>query len=101
MLSCLIIIVIPNPLPILLFLALPSVTDKERLLKEVSIMLSFSHPNIMSLIGLCFDGDIPLLIMPFMTNGTVLEYVKQNRESLYFTHITKKVHHYCYYVTVK
>ena len=99
MLSCLTIIVIP-PLPILI-LALPSVTDKERLLKEVSIMLSFSHPNVMSLIGLCFDGEIPLLIMPFMTNGTVLEYVKQNRESLYFTQISKKVHHYCYYVTVK
>ena len=45
----------------------------------------------MSLIGLCFDGDIPLLIMPFMTNDTVLEYVKQNRESLCFTQITTKV----------
>ena len=65
------------------------------------MMLSFSHPNVMSLIGLCFDGEMPLLIMPFMTNGTVLEYVKQNRESLYFTQTTEEVHHYCYYVTVK
>ena len=79
--------------------ALQSVTDKERLLKEVSIMLSFSHPNVMPLIGLCFEGEMPLLIMPLMTNGTVLEYVKQNRKTLYFTQKTEEVH-YCYYVTL-
>lgn len=48
-------------------------------------MLSFSHKNVMSLIGLCFDGEVPLLIMPFMINGTVLDYVKNNRDSLYFS----------------
>ena len=58
--------------------------DKERLLKEISIMFSFSHPNVIPLIGLCFDGEIPLIIMPFMWRGTVLEYVKENRNSLYF-----------------
>ena len=31
--------------------ALISVNEKEKLLKEVSIMISFSHPNVMSLIG--------------------------------------------------
>ena len=64
--------------------ALLSVTDKERLLKEVSIMLSFTHPNVMPLTGLSIDGEMPLLIMPFMTNGSVLEYVKQHREKIYF-----------------
>ena len=48
-------------------------------------MLSFSHKNVMSLIGLCFDGEVPLLIMPFMINGTVLDYVKNNRDSLHFS----------------
>ena len=47
-------------------------------------MLSFSHKNVMSLIGLCLDGEVPLLIMPFMINGTVLNYIKQNRENIYF-----------------
>ena len=47
-------------------------------------MLSFNHFNVMSLTGICFDGDLPLLIMPFMINGTLLDYVKKNRESLYF-----------------
>ena len=46
-------------------------TDKERLLKEVSLMLTFSHPNVMPLIGLSFDEETPLIIMPFMSNGTV------------------------------
>ncbi|CAI8037280.1 Tyrosine-protein kinase transforming protein ros [Geodia barretti] len=64
--------------------ALASPTDKEKLLKEVCVMLSFSHKNVMSLIGLCLDGEVPLLIMPFMINGTVLNYIKQNRETLYF-----------------
>ena len=69
---------------ILFHSALLSVTDKERLLKEVSIMLSFNHLNVMPLTGLCIDGEMPLLIMPFMTNGSVLEYVKQHREKMYF-----------------
>ena len=47
-------------------------------------MLSFSHPNLMPLTGLCIDGEMPLLIMPFMINGSVLEYVKQHREKMYF-----------------
>ena len=39
----------------------------------------------MSLTGLSFDREVPLLIMPFMSDGSVLDYVRQNRENLYFT----------------
>ena len=39
----------------------------------------------MSLIGLCFDGDVPLIIMPFMSDGNLLEYVRRNRQHLYLT----------------
>ena len=45
-------------------------------------MLSFEHTNVMSLVGVCLDGDTPLLIMPFMTNGNVLELVKHHRDEL-------------------
>ena len=41
------------------------------------------HPNVMPLIGLCFDGEMPLLIMPFMSKGNVLEYVKQYKVGLH------------------
>ena len=47
-------------------------------------MLSFKHSNVMSLIGVCIDGEMPLLIMPFMAKGSVLEYVRNNKDSLLF-----------------
>ena len=46
-------------------------------------MSLFVHPNVMPLIGLCFDEEMPLLIMPFMSKGSVLEYVKQNKVDLH------------------
>ena len=55
-------------------------TDTRTLTKEVSTMLSFDHPNVMSLIGLCLDTGVPLIIMPFMANGSVLEYVKSHKK---------------------
>jgi serine/threonine protein kinase len=64
---------------------LASENDKEKLLREVSIMLPLNHPNVMSLIGLCFDGEVPLVIMPYMSDGSVLDYVQENRENLFFT----------------
>ena len=71
--------------------ALLGVTDKERLLKEVSLMLTFSHPNVMPLIGLSFDEETPLIIMPFMSNGTVLSYVRDNRKMLFVLETSDKI----------
>ena len=81
-----------KPLALLIFyygistlcIALSLASDQEKLLKEVTSMLSFEHPNVMSLIGVCFDGEMPLIIMPYMSNGSVLGYVKKNKEELYF-----------------
>ena len=63
--------------------ALSLTKDMEKLMKEVSTMSQFKHPNVMPLIGVCFDKVAPLVIMPFMMNGSVLDYVKHNRDSLY------------------
>ena len=52
--------------------------------KEVSTMLNFEHPNVMSLIGVCLDGEMPLIIMLFMSNGSVLEFVKSHKEEMFF-----------------
>ena len=52
-------------------------------MKEVTTMSLLIHPNVMPLIGLCFNGQKPLLIMPFMSKGNVLEYVKQNQVDLH------------------
>ena len=48
-------------------------------------MVNFNHPNVMRLRGVCLNQENPLLIMPFMTNGTVLEYVRHNKDTLMFT----------------
>ena len=45
-------------------------------------MLSLEHTNIMSLLGVCVARNVPVLIMPFMTNGSVLEYVKHHKHEL-------------------
>ena len=47
-------------------------------------MLSFEHTNVMSLIGVCIDGEMPLLIMPFRSNGSVLDFVKHHRDFFFF-----------------
>ena len=63
-------------------LALSHESDKDKLLKEVTAMLAFQHPNVMTLVGMCFDGEIPLILMPYMSEGSVLGYVKQNKSEL-------------------
>lgn len=53
------------------------------MLKECSKMSEFDHPNVLTLSGVCLDGGpAPFIIMPFMTNGSLLAYLKKNRATL-------------------
>ena len=53
------------------------------LLKECAKMKELKHPNVLTLRGVCLDGGpAPYIIMPFMPNGSLLNYLKNNRESL-------------------
>ena len=70
---------------LLYFTALFSTNDLQMLAKEVSTMLSFEHTNVMSLIGVCIDGEMPLLIMPFMSNGSVLDFIKRRKVEFLLT----------------
>ena len=46
-------------------------------------MNKFDHPNVLTLNGVCLDGGpAPFIIMPFMTNGSLLAYLKKNRATL-------------------
>jgi len=56
-----------------------------KLTNEIDTMFSFDHPNVMSLIGVSVHREVPFLIMPFMANGSVLEYVKHHKEELHCT----------------
>ena len=46
-------------------------------------MYTLSHPNVMSLTGVCLDtGGGPAVVMPFMGNGSVFHYLKMERGKL-------------------
>ena len=85
---------------VLFFIALSSSVTKEKLLEEVTTMSYLKHPNVMPLIGLCFDEEMPLLIMPFMSKGSVLEYVKQNQMDLHINEEANEVKVDRYLVTL-
>ena len=47
-------------------------------------MKNLHHPNVMSLIGVCLDaGPGMSIVMPFMANGSLLEYLKKERDKIY------------------
>ena len=46
-------------------------------------MSRFKHSHIMSLVGVCLDtGSAPFIIMPYMDNGSLLTYLKRERENI-------------------
>jgi len=62
------------------------------LVKECSRMAEFDHPNVLTLIGMCLDGGpAPYIIMPFLINGSLLSYLKKNREELVLDPITADI----------
>ena len=44
-------------------------------------MKDFDHPNVLRLIGVCLDSPncIPYLVLPFMENGSIKDYLKSKR----------------------
>ena len=54
------------------------------MLKECVKMLEFNHPNVLTLIGVCVDGGpAPYIVMPFMSNGSLLAHLKNARMNFY------------------
>ena len=53
------------------------------MVNEITKMREFSHPHVLSLIGVCLDtGPGVSLVMPFMINGSLLDYLKKERRNL-------------------
>ena len=44
-------------------------------------MKQFDHPNIVGLLGVCLDtpDGYPYLILPYMVNGSIRDYLKDKR----------------------
>ena len=63
---------------------LHSDSDKEKMIAEINKMENLQHPNVMPLIGVCFDaGNGISIVMPFMANGSLLSYLKKQRANIY------------------
>ena len=46
-------------------------------------MVKFNHQNVMKLIGVCIEkGPSPYIVMPYMTYGSLLSYLKKHRAEL-------------------
>ena len=55
-------------------------------MEESLRMSSFDHPNVLSLIGVCLDlSQAPYIVMPFMARGSLLSYLKKERQNLTIT----------------
>ena len=60
-----------------------STKDVDDLLKESEKMMMFDHPNVLSLIGVCVNaGTAPYVVMPYMSNGSLLSYLRNERPKL-------------------
>ena len=58
----------------------------EKLVEESVKMSRFKHPHVMGLIGVCLDaGPAPYIVMPYMANGCLLDYLKKKRANLVLT----------------
>ena len=52
------------------------------LVAESSIMKTFDHPNVLPLLGMCIDyddEDVLKVVIPFMANGDLRNFLKDNR----------------------
>ena len=47
-------------------------------------MKDLFHPNVMILLGICPNASLgPCIVMPYMTNGSLLDYLKKERKKLF------------------
>ena len=54
------------------------------LVAESTIMKTFHHPNVLPLLGVCIDyddEDALKIVIPFMANGDLRNFLKTNRVS--------------------
>ena len=57
--------------------------ELKQLVEEGVVMSNLSHPNVMKMIGVCVDGNnTPYLVMPYMSQGSLLTFLRKNREEL-------------------
>ena len=57
----------------------------DKFVEESLKMSRFKHAHVMGLIGVCLDaGPAPYIVMPYMANGSLLQYLRRERRNLVF-----------------
>ena len=53
----------------------------QEFISEAVVMLDFDHPNVMNLLGVCFDTEdhLPVIILPYMANGDLKSFLISKR----------------------
>ena len=62
-------------------LGIESDAEIKNFFTECSVMQTLKHPNVLGLLGMCFDSPdkTPLMVLPFMVNGNLKDYLKKHR----------------------
>uniref|UniRef100_A0A914WX94 receptor protein-tyrosine kinase n=1 Tax=Plectus sambesii TaxID=2011161 RepID=A0A914WX94_9BILA len=53
--------------------------DRVKFLKEAILMNNFNHPNIVKLLGVCFDTEPHYLVLELMEGGDLLTFLRSSR----------------------
>ena len=63
-------------------------------MSESAIMLDFDHPNVLKLLGVCFDAhdELPLIVLPYMANGDLKSFLVNKRGNEEIDVLPKVVH---------
>ena len=55
--------------------------DMKSFLLECSKMSELHHPNVLGLVGICFEDDTPYMLLPYMANGDLKQFLLSRRVS--------------------
>ena len=56
--------------------------EVDELRKEYRIMCQLKHPNVLTPLGICLESEVPYLIMPLMERGSLLMYLRKEKDNL-------------------